>query len=81
LVFYSYLQIFDLSPQEQQWLVNHLGHSLDVHKIHYRQTSGIIERVDIAKLMLMQEFNVAGKYAGKKLENIDLTGKALIIRK
>ena len=67
-------QIFDLSPIQQQWLVNHLGHSLDVHKIHYRQTSGVIERVDISKLMLMQEFNLAGQYAGKKLDEIELTG-------
>lgn len=60
--------------QEQQWLMNHLGHSLDIHKIHYRQTSGVIERVDIAKLMLLQEFDIAGKYAGKKLGDIDMQG-------
>ena len=67
-----------MTTQEQQWLMNHLGHSMDIHKIHYRQTSGVIERVDIAKLMLMQEFNIAGKYAGKQLGDIDLSGKAVI---
>ena len=69
------LQIFDLSPTEQQWLTNHLGHSMDVHKIHYRQTAGLIERVDLAKLMLIQEFNVTAKYAGQKLSDIQFTGK------
>jgi hypothetical protein len=68
------LQIFDLNSQQQQWLANHLGHSMDIHKIHYRQTSGLIERIDMAKLMLMQELNITAKYAGKKLEDIQLPG-------
>ncbi|KAK6191611.1 hypothetical protein SNE40_003255 [Patella caerulea] len=65
-------QVFDLSPQEQSWLVNHLGHSMDIHKIHYRQTSSAIERIDIAKMMLIHECNLSGKYAGQKLSEIDL---------
>ncbi|XP_055959525.1 uncharacterized protein LOC126808789 [Patella vulgata] len=65
-------QIFDLSNNQQQWLLNHLGHSMDVHRVHYRQTSGLIERIDMAKLMLMQEFNLTSKYAGKRLEDIQL---------
>lgn len=65
-------QVFDISPQQQQWLTNHLGHTLDIHKIHYRQTSGIIERVDISKLMLLTEYGLTGKYAGKKLTDITL---------
>uniref|UniRef100_A0A8W8MKN2 Uncharacterized protein n=1 Tax=Magallana gigas TaxID=29159 RepID=A0A8W8MKN2_MAGGI len=67
-------QVFDISPQQQQWLTNHLGHTLDIHKIHYRQTSGIIERVDISKLMLLTEYGLTGKYAGKKLTDITLEG-------
>uniref|UniRef100_A0A8W8MQQ1 Uncharacterized protein n=1 Tax=Magallana gigas TaxID=29159 RepID=A0A8W8MQQ1_MAGGI len=65
-------QVFDISPQQQQWLTNHLGHTLDIHKIHYRQTSGIIERVDISKLMLLTEYGLTGKYPGKKLTDITL---------
>lgn len=68
------IQVFDISPQQQQWLTNHLGHTLDIHKIHYRQTSGIIERVDISKLMLLTEYGLTGKYAGKKLADITLEG-------
>lgn len=69
-----FLQIFDLNSQQQQWLANHLGHSMDIHKIHYRQTSGLIERIDMAKLMLMQELNITANFAGKKLEDIQLPG-------
>jgi hypothetical protein len=69
--------VFDISPHQQQWLTNHLGHSLDVHKIHYRQTSGLIERVDISKLMLLTEYGLAGKYAGRRLEEITLEGEKI----
>lgn len=35
----------------------------------------MIERLDIAKLMLIQEFNVVGKYQNKKLSEIQFDGK------
>lgn len=43
-----------------------------VHKVSYRQTSGLIERLDIAKMMLLEEFGKTAKYANKKLEDIEL---------
>lgn len=43
-----------------KWLCNHLGHTSIVHETHYRATSGLIERVEIAKLLLLQENNVRG---------------------
>jgi len=52
---------------------------MDVHKIHYRQTSGIIERVDIAKMMIIQENNLVGKYAGMKIGDIQLDGKIFLL--
>ena len=37
--------------------------------------SGLIERVEIAKLMLVQDLNLMGKFRGKKLDEIDVSGK------
>ena len=65
-------QIYDLSANDQMNLANHLGHSMDVHKISYRQTSRVIECIDIAKMMLLEEHGMTGKYAGKKLSEIQL---------
>ena len=65
-------QIYDLSANDQMNLANHLGHSMDVHKISYRQTSRVIECIDIAKMMLLEEHGITGKYAGKKLSEIQL---------
>lgn len=47
-----------------------MGHTMEVHELHYRSTSGLIERLEIAKLMVMQECNVVGKFHGKSLKDI-----------
>lgn len=57
-----------------KWLCNHLGHTGKVHEQYYRQTSGIIERIEIAKLMLMQEHNLVGKFRNKDLSEVDFVG-------
>ena len=74
-------QAFNLSDKEMGHVVNHLGHTMDVHCLNYSQTSSIIERLDIAKLMILQETNAHGKYTnvhGKfkdmELKDIDLQG-------
>ena len=57
-----------------KWLCRHLGHTRKVHEQHYRATSGLIERLDIAKLMLLQEGNLQGKFHGKALKEISFEG-------
>ena len=70
-----YFQTLELTPQQVDWVTNHLGHSLDVHKISYRMTSHDLERGQIAKILLLQDHAQVGKWANKKLEDIDLHGK------
>ena len=55
------------------WVLNHFGHTLDVHKIHYRQTSSVIERVEIAKILLLQDYGRVQDFHNKKLSDIQLT--------
>lgn len=64
-----------LQDHEMKWLCQHLGHTQKVHAIHYRATSGMIERIEISKLMLMQETNSISKFAGKNLRDIQFEGK------
>lgn len=47
---------------------------MDVHMTHYRQTSDILERVDVAKMLLIQDTNQVGKFVGKQIEDISLEG-------
>jgi hypothetical protein len=48
-------QVIGLRDHEMKWLCRHLGHTQKVHEQHYRATSGLIERLDIVKFMLLQE--------------------------
>lgn len=52
-----------LKDHELKWLTNHLGHTEKVHLTHERATSGLIERLDVAKIMLLQEQNNVWKFA------------------
>ncbi|XP_034321228.2 uncharacterized protein [Magallana gigas] len=49
-----------------------MGHTLDVHNFHYRCTSDIIERSDIAKLLMLMDRKQVGYFKNKRLEEISL---------
>lgn len=72
--FSALFQVIGLKDHEMKWLCRHLGHTRKVHEQHYRSTSGLIERLDIAKLMLLQEGNLQGKFQGKPLNDITFEG-------
>ena len=74
------LQVIDMKPHELEWLCSHLGHTADIHKLHYRATTGFIERVNIGKLMMLQDLNVAGQFAGQRLQDIDIAGMLITLK-
>lgn len=59
---------------ERQWVLDHMGHTMNVHKVHYRQTSDVLERVDVAKVLLIQDLGLVGKYQGKRIQDIQIEG-------
>lgn len=63
-------QVIGLKDHELKYLCRHMGHTMQVHETHYRSTSGLIERLEIAKLMLIQERNMVGMFQGKSLNEI-----------
>lgn len=73
-VIHVQLQVMGLEDHQLRWLVNHMGHTEKVHLQHYRATSGLIERLDIAKIMLLQEKNAVGRFAGVRLQDITFEG-------
>lgn len=74
---FHFLQVIGLKDHEMTWLCRHLGHTRKVHEQYYRTTSGLIERLDVAKLMLLQEGNMHGKFQGKSLKDITFEGTVL----
>lgn len=72
---YFYEQALDTSEAERSWIIQHLGHNMDVHLHHYRQTSDVLERTEVAKISLIQDFGIVPQYVGRKLSDIQLDGK------
>ena len=68
-----------MKPHEVEWLCKHLGHTADIHKIHYRNTSSYIERVNLGKLFLIQDNNACAKFAGKDLSAVNIEGLYYLI--
>lgn len=64
----------NITPQQQQWIVDHMGHTLNVHNIHYRCTVDVIERIDISKLLLMMDHGQIARFKGKTLDDIKIEG-------
>lgn len=69
-------QALDLKPHHIEWVMRHMGHSLDVHKIYYRSTSDIIERTQVAKILLLQDTGRLDEFANQSLEDIQLSDLA-----
>jgi hypothetical protein len=51
---------------------------MDVHLTHYRMVSDILENVDVAKILLIQDTNQISKFVGKNTREVDLEGKTLL---
>lgn len=66
--------MLNLGKNQMEWVYQHLGHTKGVHKEHYRQMSGLLERTKISKMFLIQDLNLAGKFKDKSLEEIDIRG-------
>ena len=63
-----------MNTAQLDWACQHMGHTMDVHKLHYRARSDVLERIEIAKILLIQDLGVVDKYIGKKLEDIQFEG-------
>ncbi|XP_053381922.1 uncharacterized protein KIAA1958-like [Mercenaria mercenaria] len=64
-------QVMDLREHELHWLTKYLGHAQKLKMSHYSQTSGLVEHLDIAKIMLLQEPNNVGRFDGVDVANIN----------
>lgn len=65
----------NISAQQHKYITDHLGHNLDVHQIFYRSTSDVIERLDLAKLLILLDKGKIGQYRGQKIEDVAMTGE------
>ena len=67
-------QVLDMTPSQEKWLFTHLGHTENVHMQHYRARSDVIERIEVAKICLIQDLNRVHEFVGKKIGEIQFDG-------
>jgi len=68
-------QILDFEDYELEWLSRHLAHDLNTHKNHYRQHDATVEIAKIGSLIVAADAGQLSKYAGKKLSEINVSGR------
>ena len=72
-------QIVDLNSAELDWLARHLGHDIAVHRDFYRLQDHNIELSKVSRLLLAVDEGNASKWAGKRLDDIDLDGMCIFV--
>ena len=65
-------QVFDLKEGEMQWLANHMGHELHIHRDFYRLNESTIEIAKVSRILMAVDSAEARKYKGKSLNEIAL---------
>ncbi|OWF47136.1 hypothetical protein KP79_PYT07144 [Mizuhopecten yessoensis] len=65
-------QMMNLDKNQLEWVYSHLGHTKKVHKEHYRQLSGLVEKTQVSKILLIQDLNLTSKFRGQKLDDFDI---------
>lgn len=61
-------QISSLNETEMDWLSNHLGHSLEVHKNSYRLHDSAVELAKVSQLLLAVDSGNGSKLSAKRLD-------------
>ena len=67
-------QISALNDTEMEWLWNHMGHSIQIHKQYYRLQDSAIELSKVSRLLLAIDSGKGASLQGKKLEEINENG-------
>ena len=67
-------QLVDMDENEMEWLANHLGHNVKIHKDFYRMQSSTLEMAVIGNLLIAVDEGRAHNFRGKNLRDITLQG-------
>ena len=65
-------QVISLQKEELEWIADHLGHSIDVHRNFYRLQESTLEICKVSKLLMAVDSGSLHKLVGKKLTDIEL---------
>ena len=64
--------MLSLTDGDINQVLNHMGHTWEVHKDYYRQYDSVGERLEIAKILMLQDQNRLNEFRDKNLGEIDV---------
>lgn len=65
------IQVMALPKYQTEWVAEHLGHSLAVHRKFYRQSLDSVEIAKISKLMYLADHGKMNQVKGMTLDSVD----------
>ena len=68
------IKVVSLTDNEKEYVANHLGHTMKVHKDYYRLSDATIELAKVSKLLIASEQGTIGTLVGKNLDQITIDG-------
>ena len=71
-------QLLHLEKGELEWLSNHLGHTLDIHRENYRIHESTIEFVKVSKLLMAIDSGSVHKSALSQQSLDDMTFAGIV---
>ena len=70
-------QVLQLDDNQLEWVANHLGHNLQVHRQFYRLPSEVLQLAKVSQLLLASEQGQMHKYQGMSLDDLNVEGKCM----
>ena len=68
-----------MSEQELQEVARHVGHELAVHWQYYHLQDDVVELAKVSKLLIAVKQGKAHRFAGRSLDDIDLSGRSIFV--
>ena len=65
------IQVMALPKYQLNWVAEHLGHNLEIHKKYYRQSIDTVETAKLTKLMFLADHGKMDDVRGMNLDTID----------
>ena len=66
------IQMLSLKQYQLEWVAEHLGHNIDIHKDFYRVQEANVELCKVSRLLLAIDAGDMGRWVGKSLDDIDV---------
>ena len=63
-----------MDDNQVELLCKHLGHKRPTHDGYYRNLMGLMERIYLSKLMIVQDLNLVANFRGRDISKIDIKG-------